>query len=262
MLHGNARLNSYGRSLLVHRVRVLGRPVAHVAKELGISRQCAHKWVSRFDAEGEAGLLDRSSRPHRSPNRTPGRVEQRVLKARQELRCGAVGLAHHTGVPATTCARILRRHRVPWLAHCDPITGNPIRSRQMSPRRYEHPNPGDLVHVDVKKIGRIPDGGGWRAHGRSEQVRARGIGYDYVHTAIDDHSRLAYAEILPDEKGNTTAAFLARAIAWFAEHGVSVKAFLSDNAMNYRRSTAVAQLLTGLGIKHRFIRPHCPRLTG
>jgi transposase InsO family protein len=260
--HRNARLNPNGRSLLVHRVRVLGRPVAHVAKELGISRQCAHKWVRRFDAEGEAGLRDRSSRPHRSPTRTPARVERRVLKARREHRCDAVGLAHHTGVPATTCGRILRRHHVPWLSHCDPISGELIRARQMSPRRYEHPHPGDLVHIDVKKVGRIPDGGGWRAHGRGEAVRGRGIGYDYVHAAVDDHSRLAYAEILPDEKGSTTAAFLARAIAWYAEHGITIKAILSDNAMNYRNSRAVAELLTGHGIKHRFIRPHCPWTNG
>jgi transposase InsO family protein len=243
-------------------VRVDDRPVAHVAKEMGISRQCAHKWVRRFDLEGEAGLLDRSSRPRRSPTRTPARIEQRVLRARREHRCDAIGLSHHTGVPASTCGRILRRHHVPYLGDCDPITGQVIRARRMSPQRYEHPNPGDLVHVDVKKVGRIPDGGGWRVHGRSEQVKGRGIGYDYVHAAVDDHTRLAYAEVLPDEKGVTTAAFLGRAAAWFADHGVIIKAILSDNAMNYRHSHAVAHLLNELGIKHRFIRPHCPWTNG
>jgi transposase InsO family protein len=233
-----------------------------VAKELGISRQCAHKWVNRFDTEGEAGLLDRPSRPRTSPTRTPPRLERRVLRARRQHRCGAVGLAHHTGVPAATCGRILRRHGVPWLSHCDPISGAPIRAQQMSPQRYEHPSPGDLVHVDVKKVGRIPDGGGWRAHGRGKAARGLGIGYDYIHVAVDDHSRLAYAQILPDEKGSTTAEFLARAITWFARHGVIVKAILSDNAMNYRRSRAVASLLAGLGIKHRFIRPRCPWTNG
>jgi transposase-like protein len=260
--HRNARLTMHGRQELVHRVRVLGRPVAHVAKEMGISRRCAHKWVARFDAEGEAGLQDRSSRPHTSPSRTPARIERRVLKARREHRCDAVGLAHYTGVPASTCARILRRYQVPWLAHCDPITGKPIRARRMSGRRYEHPSPGDLVHVDVKKVGRIPDGGGWRAHGRSEAVRGRGIGYDYVHAAVDDHSRLAYAEILPDEKGTTTAGFLSRATAWFAAQNVTVKAILTDNAFNYRNSQAVAAVLAEHGIKHRFIRPHCPWTNG
>jgi len=168
-------LTLHGRLELVRRVREDRRPVAHVAKEMGLSRQCAHKWVNRFDAEGEAGLRDRPSRPCTSPTRTPARVERRVLKARREHRCDAVGLAHHTGVPASTCGRILRRHQVPWLSDCDPITGEVIRARRMSGRRYEHPNPGDLVHVDVKKVGRIPDGGGWRVHGRREEVKARGI---------------------------------------------------------------------------------------
>jgi transposase InsO family protein len=262
--HGNARLNLHGRQLLVDRVRVLNRPVAHVAKELGISRRCAHKWVARFDAEGQAGLADRSSRPHTSPTRTPARVEQRVLRARRQRRCDAVGLAHHTGVPAATCGRILRRHGVPRLADCDPLTGTVIRTSRMSGRRYEHPHPGDLVHVDVKKVGRIPDGGGWRAHGRGPHTHPRGpgVGYDYVHAAVDDHSRLAYAEVLPDEKAATTAGFLTRAVAWFASHGVAVKAILTDNAFNYRHSHAVAEILTQRGIQHRFIRPHCPWTNG
>ena len=248
MFHRNARLTLHGRRELVRRVRDDGRPVAHVAKEMGVSRQCAHKWVNRFDVEGEAGLLDRSSRPRNTPTRTPASVERQVLTARAVHRCDAVGLAFHTGVAASTCGRILRRHGVAWLSDCDPITGEVI--------------PGDLVHVDVKKVGRIPDGGGWRVHGRSEKVRGRGIGYDYVHTAVDDHSRLAYAEILPDEKGVTTAAFLDRAVTWFADYGVHVTAVLSDNAMNYRHSRAVADTLAGHGITHRFIRPHCPWTNG
>ncbi len=262
MSHRNARLTLHGRRELVRRVRNDHRPVAHVAAEMGVSRQCAHKWVRRFDVEGEAGLQDRPSRPHRMPGRTPAAVEQRVLKARREHRCDAVGLAFHTGVPASTCGRIMRRHRVPWLSDCDPITGALIRARRTSAQRYEHPRPGDLLHVDVKKIGRIPDGGGWRVHGRREDVRGRGIGYDYVHTAVDDHSRVAYAEILPDEKGTTTAGFLARAIAWFTAHGVAINAILTDNAMNYRLSRAVADLLADHGIKHRRTRPHCPWTNG
>jgi transposase InsO family protein len=258
----NARLNVHGRRLLVHRVRVDRRPVAHVAKELGISRQCAHKWLARYDADGEAGLRDRPSRPRVSPTRTPVRVERRVLKARREHRCGPVGLAHHTGVPAATCGRILRRHRVPRLADCDPVTGVEIRARRITPRRYEHPHPGDLVHLDVKKVGRIPNGGGWRVHGRSEQVKGRGIGYDYVHTAIDDHSRLAYAEILLDEKGATAAGFLTRAAAWFAGHGITIRAILTDNAFCYRHSHAFAAVVANLGAKHRFIKPHCPWTNG
>jgi transposase InsO family protein len=260
--HRNARLTVYGRRLLVHRVRVDGRPVAHVAKELGVSRQCAHRWVARFDAEGPAGLADRSSRPHTSPTRTTAEAEQRVLAARRRLRCGPAGLARHTGVPAATCGRILRRHDAPLLADCDPLTGTPIRARRHSHARYERARPGELLHVDVKKIGRIPNGGGWRAHGRSEQVRGRGIGYDYIHAAVDDHSRLAYAEILPDEKGSTAAGFLTRAAAWFATHHITIERVLTDNALTYRRSQAFRQAVAALGAVQRFTRPHCPWTNG
>jgi transposase InsO family protein len=260
--HRNARLTMYGRRLLVHRVRVEGRPVAHVAKELGVSRQCAHRWVARFDAEGVAGLHDRSSRPHRTPARTPPRLEQRVVAARRQWRCGPAGLARRTGVPAATCGRILRRHGIPRLADCDPLTGTPIRASRHSARRYERAHPGELIHVDVKKIGRIPDGGGWRAHGRSEQVKGRGIGYDYVHAAVDDHTRLAYAEILPDEKGPTAAAFLHRAGNWFAEHGISIQRVITDNAFAYRKSRAFQAAVAELGAVQRFIKPHCPWTNG
>ncbi len=263
MAHRNARLTVYGRGLLVHRVRVEGRPVAHVAKELGVSRQCAHRWVARFDAEGEAGLLDRSSRPHSSPTRTPARIERRVVAARTRLRCGPAGLARHTGVPPATCGRILRRHNVPRLADCDPLTGHRIRAQRCSHERYERERPGELVHLDVKKIGRIPAGGGWRVHGRSERVRGRGIGYDYVHAAVDDHTRLAYAEILPDEKGPTAAGFLTRAAAWFATAGIPhIERVITDNAFAYRHSTAFKTAIADLGAEQRFIKPHCPWTNG
>jgi transposase InsO family protein len=263
MAHRNARLTVYGRGLLVHRVRVEGRPVAHVAKELGVSRQCAHRWVARFDAEGEAGLVDRSSRPHHSPTRTPARTERRVVAARHRLHCGPAGLARHTGVPAATCGRILRRHGVPRLAHCDPLTGNLIRATRRSAERYERERPGELVHLDVKKIGRIPPGGGWRAHGRSEKVKGRGIGYDYVHAAVDDHTRLAYAEILPDEKGATAAEFLTRAAAWFATAGIpNIERVITDNAFAYRHSTAFKAAVAAIGAEQRFIKPHCPWTNG
>jgi transposase InsO family protein len=262
MAHRNARLNLYGRRLLVHRVRVEHRPVAHVAKELGISRQCAHRWVNRFDAEGDTGLQDRSSRPHHTPTRTTAEIEQQVLAMRGQRRCGPIGLARHTGVPAATCGRILRRHRVPRLADCDPLTGQPIRSQRHSTNRYERDHPGDLVHVDVKKVGRIPDGGGWRAHGRSEQVRGRGIGYDYVHAAVDDHTRLAYAEILPDENGATCAAFVTRAASWFAARGIHIKRIITDNALAYRRSRAFHAAVTAIGAHQRYIKPHCPWTNG
>jgi transposase InsO family protein len=264
--HRNARLTVHGRRLLVHRVRVEGRPVAHVAKELGVSRQCAHRWVARYDSDGEAGLADRSSRPHHCPTRTPARAERRVLAARTRLRCGPAGLARHTGVPAATCGRILRRHGVPRLADCDPLTGQVIRAHRHSHQRYERDRPGELIHVDVKKIGRIPDGGGWRAHGRAasrtQTAKNTRIGYDYVHAAVDDHTRLAYAEILPDEKGTTCAAFLTRAGAWFATHGITVERVLTDNAFAYRHSRDFKTAVATLGAVQRFIKPHCPWTNG
>jgi transposase InsO family protein len=249
--------------------RVLGdgttgaRPVAHVAKELGVSRQCAHRWLARYRAQGEAGLQDRSSRPHRSPRRTSAEVEQRVLAYRAEYRCGQDEIGAQLAVAPRTVARILRRHDVPLLRHCDPLTGAVIRACQTTAVRYERDRPGELVHVDVKKIGRIPDGGGWRAHGRSEQVRGRGIGYDYVHSMVDDHSRLAYCEVLPDEKGTTCAGFLTRAGAYFAGHGITrIERVMTDNAFAYRHSDAFRHAVAVLGARQKFIKPHCPWQNG
>ena len=157
MSHRNARLTVHGRRLLVHRVRVVGMPVAHVAKAMGVSRQCAHRWVARFDAEGDAGLADRSSRPHCSPTRTAAEIEARIVAVRIEHRRGQDWLGPELGVPARTVSRVLRRHDLPRLCTLDRLTGEPIRSSKMTARRYERQSPGELVHVDVKKIGRIPD---------------------------------------------------------------------------------------------------------
>lgn len=261
-MHANARLTLHGRLLLVSRVRLEGRPKAHVAAELGVSRQCAHRWVERFDAEGLAGLADRSSRPHRQPRRTPVEVEARVLQARHDEQTGPATLAVSTGVAARTISRILVRHGVPRLADCDPVTGETIRATRASDRRYEHPEPGDLVHVDVKKLGRIPDGGGWRVHGRGYRLKRR-LGFDYVHAMVDDHSRLAYAEVLPDEKGATCAGFLTRAAAAFAAAGITqIDRVLTDNARNYRGCHAFAAAVAELGAVQKFIRPHCPWTNG
>jgi transposase InsO family protein len=231
---------------------------------MGVSRTCAYRWVARYRAEGEAGLHERSSRPRTSPRQTPPAIEERVLQARRELRSGPDRVSEVTGVPARTVTRILRRHHVPRLAECDPLTGAPIRASRRTTTRYEHPHAGSLVHIDVKKIGRIPEGGGWRAHGRAERpADKRGAGYDFVHAAVDDHSRLAYAEVLPDEKGATCAAFLTRAAAWFAAHGVPrIERVLSDNAKNYTRSHAFAAALASIGARHKTIRPYCPWQNG
>ena len=263
-MHANARLTVHGRTLLVTRVRLHVRPVAHVADELGVSRQCAHRWVARYDREGWAGLADRSSRPHHQPRRTDPHTEARVLDARRDEQAGPAMLAPSTGVPAPTISRILVRHGVPRLADCDPVTGESIRASRASDRRYEHPEPGDLVHVDVKKQGRIPDGGGWRVHGRGTRPNLkRRIGFDYVHAMVDDHSRLAYAEVLPDEKGATCAGFLTRAAAAFAAAGIpSIDRVLTDNARNYRGCRVFADAVAELGAVQKFIRPHCPWTNG
>ena len=267
MSHRNARLTVRGRQLLVERVCEQGWAVAHAAKAQGVSRQCAHRWINRFREEGEAGLRDRSSRPHHRPSQTPVEVEEAIVAMRREQRRGQDWIGPELGVPARTVARVLRRHGVPYLRECDPLTGEMIRASKTTAVRYERDRPGELVHVDVKKIGEIPDGGGWKAHGRqmgstSAKRRAR-IGYDYVHSMVDDHSRLAYSEILPDEKGPTCAAFMLRAAEYFAAHGITgIERVLTDNHWSYRRSTDVRDAIAALGAKHKFIKPHCPWQNG
>jgi len=265
--HRNARLTFHGRRLLVQRVRVEGMPVAHVAKAMGISRQCAHRWVARFDTEGEAGLHDRSSRPHTFPTRSSAELEQRVIDARRLHRRGQDWLGAELGIPARTVSRILRRHDVARLCVCDPLTGEVIRASKTTAVRYERDRPGELVHMDVKKIGRIPEGGGWRAHGRalghSAAHKKSKIGYDYVHSVVDDRSRLAYSEILPDEKGDTCGDFLARAADYFAAHGIThIERVITDNHFSYRLSNKVAHVIASLNATHKFIRPHCPWQNG
>jgi transposase InsO family protein len=265
--HRNARLTFHGRWLLVQRVRDQNMPVAHVARAMGISRQCAHRWVARFDTEGAAGLHDRSSRPHRMPTKTSAAVEAAVIAARVAHRRGQDWLGAELGVSARTVGRVLRRHHVAALAACDPMTGEVIRASKTTAVRYERSRPGELVHMDVKKIGRIPDGGGWRAHGRemsrTAAKRKTRIGFDYVHSIVDDHSRLAYSEILIDEKASTCTAFLARAAQRFAAHGIThIEAVMTDNHWSYTRNGTLPNLLADLGARHLLIKPHCPWQNG
>ncbi|MGY1787797.1 helix-turn-helix domain-containing protein, partial [Geodermatophilus sp. SYSU D00698] len=222
MVHAMPRLSPWSRLQLVRRV-LAGRPAAHVAAEMGISRTTAYKWLARYRTEGIPGLLDRSCRPYSSPGRTAPDVEAAVLALRRDRRLGPVRIAALLGLAASTVHRILTRHRMPRLAWLDRPSGEPVR-------RYERARPGELVHVDVKKLGAIRPGGGWRAHGRgsaqnsfsrAEVGAGRRIGYDYVHCAVDDHTRLAYAEIHPDERADTCAGFLRRAAAFFAAHGIA-----------------------------------------
>ena len=264
MSHRNARTTFQGRLLIVQRHRA-GWPQAHIAKAMGISRKCVRKWLDRYAAEGESGLHERSSRPHRMPGRTPAALEQRIVELRGRERRGPDWLGAELGVPARTVSRVLARRQVPRLCTLDPITGEVIRSSKATAVRYERERPGELVHMDVKKIGRIPDGGGWRVHGRQmgrpRVSRDNPVGFDYVHSLVDDHSRLAYSEILPDEKGATCAAFLARAIDFFADHGIArIERLMTDNAWAYRWS--LRELCAVHGIRQVFIRPHCPWQNG
>lgn len=261
MSHANARLTPAGRFIMVQRIQS-GRAVAHVASEMGISRTTAWRWWRRFREEGPAGLIDRSSVARSHPARTSPCRETRVRIMRYLTRRGPVFIAGRLGMHASTVGRVLARHRAPLLRELDPVSGTVIRATRRSARRYEHDHPGSLIHIDVKKLGRIPEGGGWRAHGRSEKVRSRGIGYDYVHTVIDDHSRLAYAEIHADEKGVTAAGVLERAIAFYARLGVTVERVISDNALAYRHSAAFRAVIDAHGITQKFIRPHCPWTNG
>lgn len=264
--HGSARLTVHGRRLIVQRHQA-GWKQAHIAAAMGVSRKCVKTWIDRYAAEGDAGLVTRSSRPHSMPTRTSRQDEQRVPAARAEHREGPDVLAPKVGVPARTVSRILRRHAVPYLRDCDPMTGEVVRSSKQTAVRNQRDRPGELVHMDVKKLGRIPDGGGWRAHGRqmgstAAKKRAR-IGYDYIHSLVDDHSRPAYSEVLPDEKGPTCAAFLERAAAYFAEQGITrIERVMTDNSFAYRYSRDLKRVVAALGARQKFIRPHGPWQNG
>jgi transposase InsO family protein len=253
------RLTPWSRHLLVQRV-LAGRPAAHVAAEMGVSRATAYKWLARYRTEGVAGLVDRSSRPHHSPLRTDSLVEAQIIALRRERRLGPARIAAVLDLAPSTVHRVLTRHDMPRLAWLDRPTGEPIR-------RYERARPGELLHVDVKKIGRLRPGGGWRAHGRDSLERRQArygtrVGYEYIHAAIDDHTRLAYAEIHPDETAETCAGFLRRAAAWFAAHGIVIERVMTDNAMVYRRSRAWSGALAEIGAEARFTRRYRPQTNG
>ena len=262
MAHANARLTVHGRLLLVRRV-LSGHKPGEVAKQLGVSRQTVYKWVRRYLAEGLAGLADRSSRPHMSPRALSAETTARIVSLRLALHAGPIRIAAALGLVASTVGAVIRREGLPHLADLDRITGEVIRASRRSNVRYEHREPGSLLHVDVKKLGRIPDGGGWRIHGQDTKLhRTSRQGWDYVHVAVDDHSRVAYVEILPDETGETCAQFLHRAAVWFRDLGVIIRRVLTDNAWAYRRSAAWAAVCSALQIRRRFIKPGCPWTNG
>lgn len=257
--HARASLTPQGRYKLVQLVVEDGWAQARVAERFQVARGTVSKWVARFRAEGPAGLADRSSRPHRSPNQTPRRVERRIVALRVTRRWGPHRIAYHLGLPQSTVSKVLVRYRVPLLGHIDLNTG--MRVRKPKPVRYEHERPGGLVHVDVKKLGRIPDGGGHRTLGQQKGKKNKtGVGYSFIHSAIDDHSRLAYSEILDNERQETAAGFWERANTFFAGQGITVWRVLTDNGNCYRSRMFNDAL--GDSVKHKLTRPYRPQTNG
>ena len=252
-MHANAPLTPEGRLRLCCRIAE-GWTVAAAAESMNISRQCAHKWWRRFQLEGLDGLRDRSSRPHRSPNRTPARIERQIVALRQSRKLGPARLAGIVGIPASTVHQVLVRHGCNRLRWMDRTTGRVIR-------RIETSRAGELVHIDVKKLARIPPGGGHRVHGRTASVLHQRVGYTYIHTAIDAYSRLAYSEFAGPENTVNCVAFLQRAVRWFAERGITIERLLTDNGNGYR-SRPWKRLCIDLGIQHTRTRPYHPATNG
>ncbi|MFC9837435.1 IS481 family transposase [Rhodococcus sp. NPDC127530] len=259
MTHANAYLSRRGRSALARTVVDDGWPLRRAAERFHCSPATAKKWADRYRAGGEAAMADHSSRPHTCPHRTPPRTERRIIGLRFTRRWGPHRIAYHLHLARSTVEAVLHRYRMPRLAHLDRATGLPVRRPPAV--RYEHTRPGDLVHVDIKKLGRIPDGGGHRTLGRAAGRRNRsGVGYSYLHHAVDDHSRLAYSEILGDEKKETAAAFWERAREFFAAHHITVTRVLTDNGSCYR-SRVFADAL-GPAVTHKRTRPYRPQTNG
>jgi transposase InsO family protein len=266
--HGNAALTPRQRLRLARKVVEEGWTVSAAADYFRVSYPTAAKWSKRLVELGAEGMADRSSRPHSHPNRTPQAVVKKIVHLRIKKRLGPVQIAGRLGMPASTVHAVLVRCRLNRLSHVDVKTGEPAR-------RYEHETPGALIHVDVKKLGNIPDGGGWRYVGRQQGKRNRrstpGAGrskyhdelmrHAFVHTVIDDHSRVAYAEIHDDEKAETAVAVLRRAVSWFADHGVTVERVLSDNGSAYK-SHAWRDACIDLRIKVKKTRPYRPQTNG
>jgi transposase InsO family protein len=254
-MHANARLTPLGRLTLCLRVEQ-GRPIAHVAPEMGISRATGYKWWRRFRDEGLEGLVDRSSRPMRCPHRTSAALEAQIVELRRELKLGPARIGSRLGVPPSTVHRVLVRLGLNRLAWMDRPSGRVIR-------RYERARPGELIHVDIKKLGKIPDGGGWKVLGRSKGKKNnnghKGIGYGFIHSAVDDHSRLAYSEILADETKETAAGFWSRAAGWFAGLDMEIQEVLTDNGPCYRSHLFAAALGD---VTHRRTRPYRPQTNG
>ncbi len=267
MSHANAALTPKARLKLARLVVDDGWPIARAAERFQVSWPTAKRWADRYRQQGDAGMTDRSSRPHRSPNKTPQPAVRKIVHLRWKHRLGPVAIADKVGLAPSTVHAVLTRCQLNRLSHVDRATGEPVR-------RYEHAYPGSLLHVDVKKLGNVPDGGGWRYVGRQQggknraatpgKPRSKGrdvlIGTAYVHTVIDDHSRVAYAEVHDDETGPTAVAVLRRAVAWFAARGIKTERVLSDNGSCYR-SHAWRDACAELRIVHKRLGPTARRRT-
>jgi transposase InsO family protein len=269
--HANAALTPRARLRLARLIVEDRWSIPRAAERYDVSWRTAKKWADRYEAEGPAGMLDRSSAPHHQPNRTPAPVVRKIVHLRWKQRLGPVEIGDRLNMPASTVHAVLVRCRLNRLSHIDRATGEPIR-------RYEHEQPGDMLHMDVKKLGRIPDGGGWRYLGRERGERNRAvtaartgapkskyhqplIGTCFLHTVIDDHSRVAYVEARDDETKETATEVLRNAVAWFAERGVVVQRVLTDNGGCYR-SFLWRDACTELGIVHKRTRPYRPQTNG
>ena len=261
-LHGNAALSWSGRRRLAERVVVEGWTLKTAAEAAGVSVRCARKWVGRYRLEGERGLLDRSSRPKRVANQTP-EERIRLIVAMRRLRFTGPEIAELLGMAVSTVSGILTRRGLGRLG----------RLGLEPPLRYERSRPGELIHVDVKRLGRIEGGAGKRAFGSErrsrynptridlEGKRRRYVGYEYVHVCVDDYSRLAYAEVLPDEKTRTAIGFLERAVSFYRRRGIRVERLLTDNGSAYV-SAVHALACRRLGIRHSRTRPYRPQTNG
>jgi transposase InsO family protein len=268
--HANAALTPRARLRLARLIVDRGWPPARAAERYDVSWKTATKWAARYRAEGPAGMVDRSSRPHRRPNRTPAPVVRKIVHLRWKQRLGPVEIGDRLGMPSSTVHAVLVRCRLNRLSHVDRATGEPIR-------RYEHDHPGSLIHVDVKKLGNVPDGGGWRYVGRAQggqnrfsTARRTGnlskyhtplVGTAFIHTVLDDYSRVAYAEIHDGETAAIAAQVLRNAVAWFTDRGVVVQRVLSDNGSCYR-SHLWRQACAELGITPKRTRPYRPQTNG
>ncbi|UNO43511.1 IS481 family transposase [Streptomyces sp. MST-110588] len=255
MVHRNAPLTETGRLRLARCVVEDNWPLRRAAERFQVSPTTAQRWAERYRRFGEAGMCDRSSRPRTSPRRTPTRTERRIIKVRVLRRWGPARIAGLLRLVPSTVHRVLTRYGLARLAHLDRATGPVIR-------RYERQRPGELVHVDIKKLGNIPDGGGHKVLGRQTGRKTRSnVGYSYLHTAVDDHSRLAYSEIHTDEKKETATSFWKRAHAFFAECGITVERVLTDNGACYRSHDWQDELARA-GITHKRTRPYRPQTNG